>query len=326
MYTYTLIFDSEILFKIKPNCAPDINEMGYRDSSFDHPKSEDFQRILFLGDSFVMGHNVEPDKTIAAALDDTLGAGHEVFNMGVLAYGPDQSLLALLDHGLGFDPDLVILSLFAPNDFQDIYRNSLFAIDDEGLLVRSRENIATEMIPGLRTLFLFDHLQYLAQPHIDEEHRFLGRRFESLYHHLIEDFYDWELLGHPERERSKKKVDLMRAILATFKAELSRRHIAFAVVNIPSYQNVVDPAWFETVVFEEKVFQRLQKSEGGFLGPENLVAELCEELGIPSLNLHTEFMKLDEEQRNRMYDEEDWHLSVEGNRFAAELVAAILVE
>ncbi len=143
MYDYTILFDEDVLFRIKPNCAPDINEMGYRSAGFDHNKGRT-RRVLFLGDSFVMGHNVPPGQTIAAGLGRALGGGHEVFNMGVLAYGPDQSLVALLEDGLDLKPDMVILGIFAANDFQDIERNELFSIDGGGRLIRNPENVVTK--------------------------------------------------------------------------------------------------------------------------------------------------------------------------------------
>jgi hypothetical protein len=208
MFTYTLIFDEDLLFRIKPNCAPDINEMGYRDKPFNHEKSELQKRVLFLGDSFVMGHNVPPDETIAAALSETMGDGYEVFNMGVLAYGPDQSLVALLEHGLDLNPDMVILGIFAANDFQDIERNRLFSLDDDGRLIRNPENLVTENTPRYRTQFLFNRLQYSLQSMIDKENRFLSRKFEFLRHQLIEDHYDWELLLDPGSCSSKQKINL----------------------------------------------------------------------------------------------------------------------
>ena len=157
MYDYTILFDNDLLFRIKPECAPDINEMGYRGADFSHPKGRT-KRVLFLGDSFVMGHNVPPGETIAAGLGRALGGGYEVFNMGVLAYGPDQSLAALLEDGLDLKPDMVILGIFAANDFQDIQRNELFSIDGGGRLIQNPENVVTRNIPNSRTRFFVQPL------------------------------------------------------------------------------------------------------------------------------------------------------------------------
>ena len=52
--------------------------------------------------------------------------GVQVVNAGVAAYGPDQACLALeADLAAGLDPDLVVLCVFAGNDWGDLLRNKL---------------------------------------------------------------------------------------------------------------------------------------------------------------------------------------------------------
>lgn len=325
MYDYTILLDEEILFRVKPNCAPDINEMGYRSAGFDYKKGRT-RRVIFLGDSFVMGHNVPPGQTIAAALGKSLGDGYEVFNMGVLAYGPDQSLMALLKDGLDLKPDMVILGIFAANDFQDIERNELFMIDGGGRLIRNPENIVTKNLPRTRTRFLFNRFQYLAQPKIDPHHRILSRKHEYLVHHLIADFYDWELLYDAESDTSLEKIDLMRATLSSFSGKMETEGVEFAVVIIPSYPNIVDVSEFRNIGMDEEYFEEFLENRERFFGPEDIVADLCDGLEIPYLNLYPRFLAFDEGERPALYDPEDWHLSAFGNQVSGGLVASVLVE
>lgn len=324
MYDYTILFDEAILFKIKPNCIPEINSMGYRGSEFDHKKGRT-RRILFLGDSFVMGHNVPPGQTIAAGLGRALDSGFEVFNMGVLAYGPDQSLVALLEDGLLLKPDMVVLGIFAANDFQDIERNELFLIDGGGRLIRNPENVINKNIPKSRAQFLFNRFQYIVQPKVDPNHRVLSRKHEYMIHHLIADFYDWELLYDAESESSVAKIEMMREILSSFKNKLRSQDVEFAVVIIPSYPNIVDVSEFSNIGMEEEYFEEFLRDRGRFLGPENIVVNLCDGLGIPYLNLYPEFLAFDEGERGEFYDPVDWHLSAYGNQFSGDLVASELV-
>ena len=149
MYEYTILFDKDVLFRIAPFCRPDINEMGYRGADFNREKSDFEKRVLFLGDSFVMGDNVAPEKTIPAALERALD-GVEVFNMGVLAYGPDQSLVQLLEDGIDLNPDMVVLGIFPANDFQDIDRSRIFSLDGGGHLTRNADNVITDSMPKYR--------------------------------------------------------------------------------------------------------------------------------------------------------------------------------
>ena len=318
MYDYTLIFDREILFRIKPLSAPDINDMGYRGAHFDHERSDSKRRLLFLGDSFVMGHNVVPGETIAAALGRELDGAFEIFNMGVVAYGPDQSFVQLLNDGLDLNPDMVILGIFPANDFQDIDNNRLFMLDGGGRLTRSSDNGVTKHLPRFRTSFVLDHLQYVLQPKIDPEHRFLSRRYEFLISGLFADFYDWELLYDLDSTDSRMKIDLMRAILSRFKEELSARDIVFSVVIIPSYPTIVNEASFLEINIDEHEYERLKRDDEGFFGPEDATRDLCEELDIPYLNLYPIFLDFDEEDRIALYDDEDWHLSAVGNQVAGD--------
>jgi len=323
-YEYSILFDKDVLFRIEPLCAPDINEMGYRGARFDQEKSDFNKRVLFLGDSFIMGGNVLPEETIAAALGTALD-GVEVFNMGVLAYGPDQSLVQLLKDGIDLNPDMVILGIFPANDFQDIDRSRLFSLDGGGRLTRNADNVITDNIPKFRTIFLFNHLQYILRPIIDKHHRVLSRKHEYLLHDLFSDFYDWGLLYDPDSMDSKKKINLMRAILSRFRDELSSKHIAFAVVIIPSYPNIVRENAFLKIDINQQQFERLKDSQEGFFGPENVTSHLCEELNIPYLNLYPEFLAFEEGERASLYDDVDWHLSAFGNQIAGGLAASVLV-
>lgn len=104
-----------------------INSQGLRDverTGYDKP--EGVFRILLLGDSYVEGLRVPLEqtfgKTLEAALNASAPAGlrYEVINAGVSGWGTDQQLLWLRDEGANYRPDLVLLSFFPGNDFQNI--------------------------------------------------------------------------------------------------------------------------------------------------------------------------------------------------------------
>ncbi len=326
MYDYTLVFDDEILFRVAPDCAPDINSMGYRGADFEAEPRPGTRRLLFLGDSFVMGHNVPPGQTIAAGLAASLRAGYEVYNMGILAYGPDQSLVSFLDDGLALGPDMAILGLFAANDFQDLERGGLFSLDGGGRLQRNEVNAVSRHVPSLRAGYLFNRFQYLVQPKLDPHHKLLARSHEYLYHHLFADFYDLELVRDPESPGAQARIELMRAVLARFQSEARAAGVEFAVVILPSYFNIVDDREFLGAGLEEAAYRELQAIDGAFFRPEDSAVRLCEDLGIRYLNLYPEFLRFEGEERDDLFDPEDWHLSARGNRIAGELTARILVD
>ncbi len=104
-----------------------INSQGLRDverAGYDKP-AETF-RILLLGDSYVEGLRVPLEQTFGKVLEAELNASapagqrYEVVNAGVSGWGTDQQLLWLRSEGAKYQPDLVLLSFFPGNDFQNI--------------------------------------------------------------------------------------------------------------------------------------------------------------------------------------------------------------
>jgi lysophospholipase L1-like esterase len=104
-----------------------INDQGLRDverAGYDKPAG--VFRILLLGDSYVEGLRVPLEQTFGKVLEAELntsapaGQRYEVVNAGVSGWGTDQQLLWLRTEGAKYQPDLVLLSFFPGNDFQNI--------------------------------------------------------------------------------------------------------------------------------------------------------------------------------------------------------------
>lgn len=90
-----------------------INSKGLRDSEHGYEKSPGCRRILVLGDSFTEGYGVEAEQAYPSRLGEVLraaGKNVEVINAGLRGTSTDQHLLYLLDEGLKYQPDLVLLS------------------------------------------------------------------------------------------------------------------------------------------------------------------------------------------------------------------------
>jgi hypothetical protein len=107
--------------------AGDIGEHGWRRPAYAHEKSPGHFRIVCIGDSTTFGVNCTWQDAWPRRLEVLLNndpdwsRSHgvtEVLNLGVLMYGPDQSLLALQNFGLAYSPDLVIFQL-SSDDFVD---------------------------------------------------------------------------------------------------------------------------------------------------------------------------------------------------------------
>ena len=110
---------SEFGWSFRPGVS-DIGENGYRLPVYPPDKAPGRFRIVCIGDGNTCGmcctwrdawpHQLEVLLNQDADWSRTHGVT-EVVNLGVMMYGPDQSLLTLEKRGLSYSPDLVIFQL-----------------------------------------------------------------------------------------------------------------------------------------------------------------------------------------------------------------------
>jgi hypothetical protein len=126
-----------------------INEDGYRGPPL-LPRDPTRPRVAVYGDSFIAAEFSADENTFVRRLEQDLsvaqGRAVEVVNAGVAAYGPDQVSRRLDTELEALHPDLLVVGVYAGNDFGDLVRNELFRVDASGSLVATEPEIA----PGLR--------------------------------------------------------------------------------------------------------------------------------------------------------------------------------
>jgi lysophospholipase L1-like esterase len=107
------------------------NALGFNDVEHSLAKPPGRFRVLLLGDSFVEGFQVRPERHLARLLEGLAARdGHdvEVVAMGISGYGQAQELATYESVGRPYRPDLVV-AFFCPNDLW----NNLVGIEgDEG--------------------------------------------------------------------------------------------------------------------------------------------------------------------------------------------------
>ncbi len=99
----------------------DINSRGLRTDNFKVPKPTNTFRILNIGDSVAFGWEVDFEQTYGKQLEfmlNELGGGQEfeVINAAIPTWTTVDERNFLLDAGLSYDPDLVILDFTIVND------------------------------------------------------------------------------------------------------------------------------------------------------------------------------------------------------------------
>jgi lysophospholipase L1-like esterase len=96
------------------------NSDGFRGEDFPTRKNANTIRIIALGDSWTLGHNVNLDKTYPKRLaqllrQDSPDKNIEVLNLAMFAYTSHEGLKVLQRQALNFQPDIVLIG-FSMND------------------------------------------------------------------------------------------------------------------------------------------------------------------------------------------------------------------
>jgi hypothetical protein len=124
------------------------NTFGFRGEDFPVVQ-EGTLRVFVYGDSLVQASYSREEDTFSAQLQARLAAAVSkplrVVNAGVDGYGPDQVLLRLRQELPVFAPDLIVVTLFADNDFGDPVRNKVFRLDKTGALERNHFVLSKEV-------------------------------------------------------------------------------------------------------------------------------------------------------------------------------------
>lgn len=121
-----------------------INGQGMRaNRDYPYAKAEGLKRIVSLGDSFTMGHEVSVEDTFSNVLEQELtkqGYRVEVLNAGVSGYGTSEECLYLERELMKYSPDIIVVSFFG-NDLVDNIRTNLFALTNDHLVEENSEYV-----------------------------------------------------------------------------------------------------------------------------------------------------------------------------------------
>lgn len=113
-----------------------INDQGIRnDRRISEIKAPGVCRIVLLGDSFMLGYEVDLENSLAYLLEQKLNSNDvsaESVNLAVSGFGTAEHLIALQSRGAQFNPDLVILE-WHTTDTDDNKRSNLYKVEDQNL-------------------------------------------------------------------------------------------------------------------------------------------------------------------------------------------------
>lgn len=101
------------------------NNIGFRDVEYDEFLRNKKPNILFIGDSFVWGYDVEAEDRFTEILRKKIGNKYNIFNFGVSGYGTDQEFLLLKKYYDEFKPKMVFIIL-CQNDYDNNSANVVY--------------------------------------------------------------------------------------------------------------------------------------------------------------------------------------------------------
>ncbi len=352
-FPYHHVFDPLLGWRLKPGTyfakSPHklrkhriyINKHGLRNRDIESGQKNVTRRIVILGDSFSFAE-VTPEESIFPVqlehmLNKSCPGKYEVINAGVTAYGNAQELL-LMQRLLEEDivGDLYLLMIFT-NDILDnlrlTYSKCLENPAQPGFTLNSGGGLGLEYLPQKRVPDGSDTFRPLREtPRRFEFIPVLKNRIESFVQArpatlkvldrvgintevprvpgLLHAWYQEDILN--------RGIPLMKALIREIRNEAKRNKASLLCCLIPSssqiYPDTYGPLLKKTFPHEPMVDAWLKDKTR----PQRIVREMCEELGLPFLDLYP---VLYQNNQSVLYIPREGHFTATGHTVVAQSLA-----
>jgi len=297
-------------------------------------------RVVVYGDSFIHAYYSSQNETFAgrlgALLAERLGKEVEVINAGVSSYGPDQESLKMEDELPRLRPDLVIVSIFAGNDYGDLMRNKMFRLGTDGALVENhwlldpsirasfelsqRESIIKRALRsvigsmGSADRSRFSNVDFLLEEAGREYWSFVVER-NDIVTNTHTDYYSADVSLIPKSESARYKVALMEAVMRRIRDTAKKNGAPLAFLFIPHPVDVTDH--YDSWQIDRKRFPDYDGRNQ--ISPLEITART---MGVPFVSLYDTYRQHD---ANSLYFHDDDHWNGAGQLMAAEVMTDYLL-
>ena len=318
-----------------------INSTGFRGNEL-RPAGE-AARVIVYGDSFIHASYSPEEETfvtqLGALLIERTGGPVEAVNGGVSSYGPDQIALKMEGELAGLRPDLVVVAIFAGNDYGDLVRNKIFRLAADGslmpnpwqldrrvrawldlnlresILVRALRNTVGSMRAAPDRVAEFGNVDFLLRE-AEREYRSFVIDGDNNVANTHADYYSADVSVVPSSASARYKVAFMRAVLGRIRDIARHEDVPLAFLFIPHPMDVADQ--YDGVRVDRKRFPEYDgRNQVGFLEAMAL------DLGVPHVSLYDIFRATD---ANLLYFRGgDDHWNAAGQRIAARAMAEYLL-
>ncbi|OVE77408.1 hypothetical protein BVX98_02570 [bacterium F11] len=161
------------------------NKMGFRDEDYDKEKPSGTKRIIILGDSIAAGQRIPHTRDIFPSIvEKRLNKKIppiEVLNFGVIGYNTQQEVETLIDKGIDFNPDLVVLAYCLNDRRRDdgsLYQQLLERRKEMGILDK------LEISPHLSKSALYRWIKYHL---LDQLHQ---KKIDQISQNTVRDYFE----------------------------------------------------------------------------------------------------------------------------------------
>ena len=277
-----------------------LNSAGFKDLEFEPTKRPGTLRVVALGDSFAFGA-VPYQHNYLTVVEDRLqsqGILAELINMGIPGLAPQDYLSVLANEGLKLNPDLVLVSFFVGNDF------------DETMRLRTRLHQFSDFFALMKYVIdmrvNIDGRVYESDSAYDDNAPYFR---ESTYVE-IEKQRSWTYRRPPTYPRA---LDDAVRYLVQMKELAARQDAGFMVLIMPD-EFQVSPA------LRARVLAALELQEGDIdvRQPNRFLSDELRRHGIVSVDSLDAFS--DKGQAITLYKPLDSHWNIAGNALAAEVL------
>jgi hypothetical protein len=321
-----------------------INTAGFRGEEL-LERAPQRKRIAVYGDSFIHAYYAADADTfpvqLQAALAQRSGADIEVINAGVSSYGPDQVSYKVERELPVLKPDLLVVAIFAGNDYGDLTRNKMFRLGTDGGLVvnpwrldakvseafslSQRESI---LVRALRTTVAARRAPAApAGGATAPDLAFMLSEAQREYDSLLSgdpvvtnthiDYYSADVSLLPNSDSARYKVTLMRRVLERIRAIADAASVPIMFLFIPHPADLTDN-------YDWGAVDRSRYPDYDGRNQTAPLERFAAETASHSLSLYDSFRDNDP---NKLYlHGGDDHWSPAGQALAAKLAADYIVE
>jgi hypothetical protein len=297
-----------------------LNPDGFNDDPFQEEKPPGIRRIIAIGDSFLVGL-VPRERNFIDIMERRIQSDLpvEIYNMGINHTHPGQYLSVLVNEGLRWNPDVILIGLFVGNDIKVNapensfwYRRSIRTITIPRRILALSSELAQRQNKNVPLGWAFGDPGYLDDPEKEfptfSEAKYLKKQRKHL-----------KLAHRQPRWETEKRWRGTLENLAGIHEVAKERGVPMLLVIMPDEFQVNESV-------RNKVFERfqLQPEDYDVALPQKRLVAFAKSRKIAVVDLLEPLREADKVQR--CYHLQDGHWNSRGNAIAAEAILPVLRE